>query len=229
MADIFTEVDEELRQEKLHALWHKNRFFVYGVIVCLVLGTAVGSVWKTWNRGQNVEATDALFALQDRVADGNLSEADTEAFGRAGHRALALLMTAGMSAEQGDFESARKYYQKLSEDSSVAAVFRDLARLQLASLDLDAGTANAQDILTRLEPLLSHDEGPWQSEARVIAALAKAHIDQDYAAAVDYLNEVLGVVTLPETLKARAQSLKDLYGKKISPAVEAPQPSREEG
>ena len=41
MSDIFTEVDEGLRQEKLGTLWKKWRPFVYGGVAALIIGVAV--------------------------------------------------------------------------------------------------------------------------------------------------------------------------------------------
>lgn len=41
MSDIFTEVDEGIRQEKLESLWKKWRPFVYGGVAALILGVAV--------------------------------------------------------------------------------------------------------------------------------------------------------------------------------------------
>ena len=41
MSDIFTEVEEGLRQEKLEGLWKKWRPFVYGGVAALILGVAV--------------------------------------------------------------------------------------------------------------------------------------------------------------------------------------------
>ena len=41
MSDIFTEVDEGIRQEKLEGLWKKWRPFVYGGVAALIIGVAV--------------------------------------------------------------------------------------------------------------------------------------------------------------------------------------------
>lgn len=41
MSDIFTEVEEGLRQEKLEGLWKKWRPFVYGGVAALIIGVAV--------------------------------------------------------------------------------------------------------------------------------------------------------------------------------------------
>jgi hypothetical protein len=41
VSDIFTEVDEGIRQEKLEGLWKKWRPFVYGGVAALIIGVAV--------------------------------------------------------------------------------------------------------------------------------------------------------------------------------------------
>jgi hypothetical protein len=41
VSDIFTEVEEGLRQEKLEGLWKKWRPFVYGGVAALIIGVAV--------------------------------------------------------------------------------------------------------------------------------------------------------------------------------------------
>ena len=40
MADIFQEVDEELRGDRASALWAKYQNVVYGLVALIILGTA---------------------------------------------------------------------------------------------------------------------------------------------------------------------------------------------
>jgi hypothetical protein len=41
MADIFREVDEDIRSDRLQRLWSKYSIAVFGVAVAIVIGTAV--------------------------------------------------------------------------------------------------------------------------------------------------------------------------------------------
>ena len=54
MADIFQEVDEDLRRDRATALWRKYGIYVLGVAIALVAGTAAWSGWRYYETRQRL-------------------------------------------------------------------------------------------------------------------------------------------------------------------------------
>ena len=47
--NLFKEIDEELRQEKMTVLWKKYGIFVMGAAVLVVGSVAAFQAWQTWD------------------------------------------------------------------------------------------------------------------------------------------------------------------------------------
>ena len=72
--NLFKEIDEELRQEKMTVLWKKYGKFVIGAAVLVVGSVAAFQAWKTWDiNRRSAESTQFETALdaamQKRSAD----------------------------------------------------------------------------------------------------------------------------------------------------------------
>ncbi|NJL09061.1 MAG: tetratricopeptide repeat protein, partial [Methylacidiphilales bacterium] len=52
MSDIFREVEEEVRREKLRALWDKYGGLVLALAVAIVIGVAGWRGWEWWQHRQ---------------------------------------------------------------------------------------------------------------------------------------------------------------------------------
>ena len=147
MADIFREVDEEVRAERARELWRKYGVIVVGAAVLAVL--AVGG-FQFWKHMQAEAAAEASLRLEDAAA---LAERDEAADAAAAFAALAadgggagLLARFGEAAElarQGATDVAIARYEALAADEDAAPVYRDLARLFLGMAELDAGRPEA--------------------------------------------------------------------------------------
>ncbi|MCD8562794.1 MAG: hypothetical protein LRY54_01755 [Alphaproteobacteria bacterium] len=48
MTDLLQEVDDMMRQEKLAKLWREHGNFIIGVILAIILATALVSAYKSW-------------------------------------------------------------------------------------------------------------------------------------------------------------------------------------
>lgn len=77
MSDIFTEVDEGIRQEKLEGLWKKWRPFVYGGVAALIIGVAVNEfVLKPQAEQRRQERALALESGIRALEDARYEEAE---------------------------------------------------------------------------------------------------------------------------------------------------------
>ena len=65
MSDIFSEVDEEVRRERLQKLW--NQYGYYFIAACVLLVVAVGG-WRTYEWYEAKKAAEAGSAFQAAAA-----------------------------------------------------------------------------------------------------------------------------------------------------------------
>jgi hypothetical protein len=177
VSDIFSEVDEEVRRERLKKLWER-----YGVLViaaCVLLVAAVAG-WRTYEWYQAKKAAEAGAAFEAAVvlAEQGKSKEAVEAFrkleaeGTPSYRMLAKLREAGQLAQsdlQDDRKQAIALYDQLAGDSGLGRTMQDFAAVRAALILLD--TASYDDMRARLEPLTAPDR-TFRHSARATLALS---------------------------------------------------------
>jgi len=210
VADIFQEVDEEVRREQLKKLW--QRYGNYIVAACIVVVVAVAG-WRGYDWWQSKKAAETGAAFEQAVAlaaSGKHDEAET-AFaklatdGTAGYRILARLREAAQIART-DPKAAVKAYDEIAADRSVDQVMRDLATLRAAYLLVD--TSSYGDLRARLEPLTEANR-PFRHSARELLALS-AWKEGDVGAARQWADAILTDPQSPPDARSRAEVLSEL-------------------
>ena len=207
MADVFREVDEELRQEHYAKLWQKYGRYVIVLALLIVVGTAANVGWREYVRAAR-EADGARFATAlELLAAGKPSQA-ANAFaglvsdGGDGYPTLAALQQAAALAAGGDRRGAIAIYDGLAQTAE-GELLQGLARLLGALSALD-GAAEGE-VERRLEPLLG-GQGPWRHSAREVAALA-AQQGGRLDAARKLFTELADDATAPAGIRARAAEM----------------------
>lgn len=177
MADIFSEVDEGLRQDRATDLWKKWGPFVIGAAVLLVAAVGVWEYMK-WTRAQGIESVAQEYSdAMDSLEDEDLAAAGTAfskiADGDGGFATIAGHMAASIEESQGDNAAAIQRLQQVSARTD--NVYSDLAILKSAYLQAD--TVPIGELETILAPLMT-GSGPTDALARELIA-AKALADGD--------------------------------------------------
>ncbi len=209
MADVFNEVDEELRQEHYKKLWQKYGKYVVALAVVVVLGTAGSVGWKEYRIAAR-ESESARFVAAVQLlesgdpAQGSAALVSLAEDAGAGYRTLALLRQAAALREAGDHSVAVSVYDRLVADGDVDQHLRDLARLLAAQAMLELGTAN-EDVAQRLVPLLT-DDNPWRHSARELRG-ALALQEGDIETATREFTALSDDLTAPPGIRARAAEL----------------------
>lgn len=207
MADIFQEVDEEVRREQLKKLWERYQNHIIAAAVVIVL--AVGG-WRGYDWWQTKKAAEAGTAFENAIElseQGKHAEAEA-AFAKlatdstASYRALAQVRAAAELA-QTDPKGAIAAYDKIAADSSIPPVLRDLANLRSGALAIDNGSF--ADARARLEPLTGSDH-TFRHTARELLALA-AWRAGDTAAARHWIEMINADPETPPDERGRAQML----------------------
>jgi hypothetical protein len=206
MSDIFQEVDEAVRREKLEKLWKRYGNFVIAAAILVVLGIGAWRGYGWWEAKKAAEAGAELLE-QGKAAEAEAAFARLAGEGTAGYRVLARLREAAALAPR-DPQAAVAAYDALAKDSSVSPVFQQLASLRAAIILVD--TAPLSEITRRLEPLAGPD-GSFRHSAREVLALA-AFRAGDKAAAKKWFDAIASDVDTPQSLRARVDILMALSG-----------------
>jgi hypothetical protein len=210
VADIFDEIDEDLRKDKAKDWWRQYGKYVIAFCVAAVTVTA-GYTWhQDRQRAELYEMSDRYAEAQALVAAGDptaaaerMSALGAEA-GDTGIGMVARFQAAGLMAENGDHAGAAAAFAAIADDSSVDALYRDLADVFSVLQSALAGDDRAQ-LLTRLEPM-TRDGETWRFTARMIAASLAIGIG-DTALAEDYLKRVADDAAAPTSARAQAAEI----------------------
>jgi len=207
MADIFREIEDDVRRDKAADIWKKHGPLLVGIAVLIVLATAG---WRTWAyfEGKRAEAAGARFeaAIEaSRAGDSAKAEQDFAAIAKdapSGYERLARFREAAESART-DPAKGIKAYEVLSADAAQPQILRDLARLRAALLAVDIEPREA--LKSRLDPLLVAGN-PWGPNARELLGLAALKAG-DYEGAGKLFDEIIVDRTAPPSLRQRADLL----------------------
>jgi hypothetical protein len=210
VTDIFQEVDEEVRRERLNKLW--ERYGGYLIAACIAVVIGVGA-WRgyEWRQAKQAAQSGAAFEQAVTLAESGKHQEAAAAFaklstdGTSGYRLLSRLRQAAELATT-DRKSAAADYDAIATDNHVGQVVQDLAAVRAGFLLVD--TAPYSDILHRLEPLTAPDRA-FRHSAREILALS-AWKAGDMAAARRWTEMIMGDPQTPPGPRSRAEMLSEL-------------------
>ena len=215
MSDVFAELDEVMRQEKLAKFWRENGTALIIFVVMTVLVTAGISAYKAWDVKVRKTQTQELLSLMDTPDfPANL---DLKALNlRPGLETIATLQAAGVLMKEGKQQDALPLYTSLAGDKSAPREFRDLAILMAARLR--AAEANTPEEVAGLYESLSqvanNEKTPWRYHAHLDMAVLLADKQQNFEEARTHLAAVIKAEGLPTSLVSKAQALDHVYSLK---------------
>lgn len=210
MADIFHEVDEEVRREQLKKLW--DRYSIYLIALAVLIVAAIGG-WRGYEYwvAKKAAAAGADFEAAMTLSDeGKQAEAEA-AFAKvateapAGYRILARMRAASVLAQSKPADAV-KAYDELSADASLGTTWQDLAAVRAGMLLVD--TAPLADMRRRLDQVAEPTRS-FRHTARELLALS-AWRNHDFTAARKYLDMIAGDADSPIGVRARADVLSAL-------------------
>lgn len=210
MSDIFHEVDEEVRRERLRQMW--DRYGIFAIAAAVLFVAAVGG-WRGYQWWEQKKAGEAGARFEQAVTlseEGKHAEA-AEAFskvasdGTAGYRLLARLRAAAALAET-DPQAAVRAYDEIASSAGVSQPMQDLAALRAGILLVD--TAPFNDVQRRLEPL-SQSGRTFRHTAREMLALA-AWRTNDATTARRYVDIISNDAETPQATRQRIEVLSAL-------------------
>jgi hypothetical protein len=207
VADIFQEVDEEVRREQWQRLWQRYGRYATGGAVVLLLGIGGFIGWQQYSEHRAAtraqQFADAIALTGDADPAKSTAAFQQLAQGSDGIAAAARFRLAAAKVQAKDITGAVATYDSISADASLAQPLRDAATL-LAALQL-ADTAEPADLIKRLEPLTAATN-PWRFSALELTALA-AHRAGDIAKARTIYTLLADDLETPSDLRGRAAEM----------------------
>jgi hypothetical protein len=207
-AQLFKEVDEEVRRDRYAQVWKSYGKYIVGAAVAVVLATAAVVFWHRYQvsvagkegekyaaalkLAQNGKSDDAIKALAAVAAEAG-----------GGYKTMARFQEAALWAEKGEIRKAVALYDAIAADDDADSALRDLARLLSVLTDLDTG--KPAELTAKIAPLAKGD-GPWHHSALELTALL-AQKSGDLKRAREIYTRLADDATAPSNLRARARAL----------------------
>lgn len=207
MTDVFEEVEEEIRSERLKRL-ARTWLPVVGAILGVALIAALS--WWGWQSWQTSRANTASVAYQrglEALIAGDAAGAESafteaEKAGNGAYKALALQQRAGIAEQANRIPDAIALFDQ-SAKAAGDPVLADTARYKAALLTMDNG-ATLEDIEARLEPLTAEDR-PMRPFAQEALGLARLQNNKPAEAREVFVLLTLGQ-DVPDSVRQRAQA-----------------------
>lgn len=224
MADIFNEIDDDLRHDRYRKLWDRYGVILLVAAAAIVIGVAGWRGYGYWRDVKAAEAGDRYYAALRQVDGGDIDGAVTALKqladdGPAGYGIVARLHVAGLTAKS-DRKAGIAAYETLSRQAGVPKVLTDLAAIQAGYLALDVEDPKAVE--ARVGRFLGAGE-PFRHAAREILVLAAMQAG-DWAAAQSRLDDLQADAELPQTFQRRVDVLAGVI-KASTPLPPAPAPA----
>jgi len=217
LSDIFREVDEELRQEKLRSLWKSYGTYLIAAMVLIVAAVGGFRFYQSWGLSQSGESGAKYSTALKLLGEAKIDQAaplldELAESGYGAYPILAKIQEAASLAKSSRRDEAVSIYDSIANDTSIDVTFRDLARIRAGFLLVDVATP--EDIAERLGSLAT-DDGIWRHTAREIMALSQYGAG-DYAAADELFDTIMADPAAPARLKSRAEIMRTLIAPKLS-------------
>jgi len=214
--NVFREIDEELRRDRLFALWRRYGRLVISAAIAVVIIAIAKVGWDEYTLRQTLVIGTQYHTATELLGQGNEDTARA-AFamigkeGGKGYASLARLHEAAVVSAKGDTESAIQIYRAIADDSGTPETLRDLARILGAYRRIDREDPEA--LVSELEPLTAVGS-PWRHSALEIIALIAIRSGEHVKAREIYTSLAADPDT-PNMLQQRAEEMSAALSEKL--------------
>lgn len=206
MSDIFREVEEEVRRERLEKLWKEYGDYIVAGVALVVIVVAGWQLWRHYQEQQRLKASDAYLVAEQAFQNEGPQAAEI-AFDKlaknapGGYAELSRLQQADALLASGRKDDAVAVYRQIAngDDPLLGAI----ARLRAAWAIADS--APKADVEALLSPL-SDPANPWRYAVREILAYEDYRTGQIKRAMGEY--ERLGAdAKAPSGIRQRSMAM----------------------
>ena len=205
MADLFQEIDDELRQDKASRLWRVYGKYVVAAAVVIIISVGGYKFWQQKQLDDGEKASIAYEAALERSASGDhngaIDQLNKEELGTvAGYAALSQMQKANLAMKINDFEAALITFKDIAENDNYPQSIKDWASFRYAAVRVEKQIdSNAP---ADLDSLIATDS-PWRFLAKEIKAIRGIETGNKSAAKAIF-SELADDENAPERLRVRA-------------------------
>ncbi|WP_299373317.1 tetratricopeptide repeat protein [uncultured Kiloniella sp.] len=207
MADIFQEVEEDLKRERVEVLWKKYGKWAIGAAVLVVAATAGFQGWESYKSTVQAEKSATFAAALELSQAGKADEAEKVLTPLAqsddGYGTLARFEQARLLVEAGDTTAAVKVWDEIAASSPPLSTLKDVASL-LAAMHLVAD-GDLADVKQRLAGLAVAN-GAFRYSAIELQAIVALR-EGDNTAAKALFQQLIDDVDTPNGIKSRSSQI----------------------
>lgn len=208
MADIFQEVDEDLRRDKAAEWWKRYSIFIYAAAAVVVIGVAGYKGWQTYDEKLRGERSEAYAEALVLIDDGNDAKARQALAALSdptgdGYPLLAALTQAQLAAEAGDAATAEQIWQQMAGDGGSGTAMAQLGSLLSVLHNMNDGDPAV--LRGELQSLAGPEASYRFTALELLATLALR--EGDAAAAREHLVKITDDPAAPSGSRSRAAEL----------------------
>ena len=217
------EIDEAVRQGELEEFGEKYGKPLAVAVFLFVAGLAAYLLWWEPNQRAEREArSETLVAALDQLEAGNLETAsgmleELSTDGSDAASANALLLRAGIAAQQGKTEEAIGLFDQLAQDGDAPQTLRNVATIRKIATAFDQ--MDKAEVEAALKPLATPGEPFFGSAGELLAAAYLEQGKRDQAGAL--YAQIAKDEDVPESLRSRARQMAGVLGVDAIEDVEA--------
>lgn len=203
MSDIFREVEEDVRRERLERFWKRYGYYLIALVVLILAAVGAWGYWQHLQTQQRLEASQAYAAAQ-RITDPAQSVsafAEIAKNSSGGYKLLARMSEANALYATGQIKSAVDIYREIG--NSDRGEIGNAARLRAAWII--SATASRADLEGLLAPL-NRDDSAWQPMAHEVLAFSDYRASK-IAASAKAFRALSENARAPEALRNRARAM----------------------
>lgn len=198
MTDIFKEVDEALRYDRVAQFWQRFRFHIIGGLAFILIAAVGYTLWHNYDQNQRAQESEELLALYQKAQDIDANKPELikefDSFAEKAHKNYALLarlQQAALMAMENQKKEALEIYYKISQDPEYLSPYRSLALMQAGLLAQEVTDSIVRDhLLSLIEKVANEENNVWQPFAKELTAL-EALRQQDPAKAKTILTSLV--------------------------------------
>ena len=211
--EFIREVDEAVRQDRWTAIWKEYGAYIVGAGLAVVVGTAAGVGWQTYQKNKldsqarSLAAATALLA-EDQPADAASAFRTLAKEAGGGVGVVATLRSAEAEKEAGNLDAKLEALSGLAADGGVEPLYSQLA--ELLALQEEINDGDAETLIDKLDQAATPDN-PWRASLLELRALVEMKAGQTNKARAT-LQSLLDAPDTPGNLARRASELLNALG-----------------
>ena len=157
MADIFDEVSEELKQDRLVQIWKKNSKYIISFFLIVIALIISFQLFLNWSEKKLELSSQQFFNALEKLEEKKYEESfkiflKSSKEENEGYRVLSLFGLAETNYKKGNIKEMSLNYKNIYEDTNIDLYYRDLSRI-LSVMKDNISTFDEQ--INILEPILN--------------------------------------------------------------------------